>query len=637
MKYTHFKTLALTLSVSALLALTGCGDSGIPHNTQLVGTTSNVGGEPIENKAPIANAGPDQTVDKGTVVTLDASASSDEDGNIVSYQWKSPNGLLLGEGVKFELDTSSEAIGLGTYTVGLVVTDDRGAIGVDAVAITIGEVPAENIAPAAVAGMDKTVDKGAVVLLDASASSDEDGEIVLYQWKFLDGTVIGEGVKFQYDTLLLEAGTYNIILFVKDDQGGAGVDSLTLTIIPEDKPTPTPTPGVTPTPPPSNQGTKFHTAFMTNYSGASRLALYISSTKEADVSITLSSDNSTVTEHITAGVAKEININTSMMQMGTSIENKMIEISSTENIVVVGLNQRSATTDAFLALPDQILSNEYYAVTYDTSHGPQQFSAIAIENDTTVNYRTPSGTEGSVVLNKGETYQYQNSSNLTGTYISSDKNIAVHSGNVCTNIPRQYGACDHIVEQMLPVNTWEKEFITVPLATRKNGDTFRFVASVDGTEVKVNGAVVATLNAGGYHEMIIAGSSYIEANNPILAVQYSNSSSYDGVTSDPFMALVPAISQYDTSHIIQTPNGFTNYINIVVPTANIGDILLDGVAIASSKFTVVAGNPTYSTAQIQISQGSHSLISDVAFSLLGYGFASYDSYGYPSSLHLIKH
>lgn len=401
-------------------------------------------------------------------------------------------------------------------------------------------------------------------------------------------------------------------------------------------PTP-PTPILPPLPtlPPSNEGKVFHTAFMANLS-AGNLALSISSRKDTDVNITFSDDNSTITEHIAANVAQGVIIDTRMMQSGTGIENKMIEISSTENIVVVGLNQRSATTDAFLALPDQVLSNEYYIAGYQNIT-PDQFSVIAIEDNTKVSYSIPGGPEGNVTLNKGETYHHQYSGESTGGHITSDKNIAVHSGNQCTDIPDGDYACDHIVEQMLPVDTWEKEFITVPLATRLNGDTFRFVASANGTEVKMNGIVVATLDAGEYHEMIIDGSSYIAANHPIMVLQYSNSSSYDGVTSDPFMALVPATNQYDTEHIIQTPDGFTDYVNIVVPTANVGDIMMDGVAIPSSEFTAVAGNSSFSTAQIQIDPGSHDLQSSVAFGLLGYGFASFDSYGYPSSLRLTKH
>jgi hypothetical protein len=37
-------------------------------------------------------------------------------------------------------------------------------------------------------------------------------------------------------------------------------------------------------------------------------------------------------------------------------------------------------------------------------------------------------------------------------------------------------ACDHLVEQLPPVNQWGRQFVTMPLATRSGGDTFRILA-----------------------------------------------------------------------------------------------------------------------------------------------------------------
>jgi len=47
------------------------------------------------NEPPQANAGADQTVDEGTVVTLDGSSSLDIDGNIESYSWDQVSGSAV--------------------------------------------------------------------------------------------------------------------------------------------------------------------------------------------------------------------------------------------------------------------------------------------------------------------------------------------------------------------------------------------------------------------------------------------------------------------------------------------------------------------------------------------------------------
>lgn len=67
--------------LSLALVLTGCGvGSGSV-------SSGNVGVSSAQNTAPTADAGPDQTVDTGAVVSLDGSGSSDPDGDSLTFSW----------------------------------------------------------------------------------------------------------------------------------------------------------------------------------------------------------------------------------------------------------------------------------------------------------------------------------------------------------------------------------------------------------------------------------------------------------------------------------------------------------------------------------------------------------------------
>ncbi|HZC03372.1 MAG TPA: IgGFc-binding protein, partial [Gammaproteobacteria bacterium] len=103
-----------------------------------------------------------------------------------------------------------------------------------------------------------------------------------------------------------------------------------------------------------------------------------------------------------------------------------------------------------------------------------------------------------------------------GSFISSDKPVAVFGSHRCANIPPGGVACAHLVEQLPPTVTWGKSFVTMPLATRLNGDTFRLLVSFESTNVLVNGAPVAMLNRGQFDELIITGPAQISADQPVL-------------------------------------------------------------------------------------------------------------------------
>lgn len=392
-----------------------------------------------------------------------------------------------------------------------------------------------------------------------------------------------------------------------------------------------------------SKGTEFWLVFMHNYSGTPNLQLFI--TSDVDTSGTVEIPGLTWSQAftVTANTTTTVNIPTSAMLSATGIHNKGIHITAEDEVTVYGLNQIRHTTDAYLALPIDVLNVKYFVLAYaNTIVGTwdaEEFAIVAPYDTTTVEYTIPGQATQTITLDQGEAYQYLRTGadghQITGTYIESDKPVAVFGGNKCTNIPwNQYVSyCDHIVEQISPLATWGQTFYTVPLATRLNGDTFVILAGADGTELRIDGALVATLNAGDFHEQIIEGLSVIETSEPALVAQYSNSTDYDGVTSDPFMMIVPPIEQALNHYTFSTPgSGFNiNYVNVLAPDAIVGSIMLDGSAINSALFTPI-GVTGYSGAQVSVSVGSHTITGPQPFGIHSYGFADYDSYGYPGGM-----
>jgi hypothetical protein len=398
---------------------------------------------------------------------------------------------------------------------------------------------------------------------------------------------------------------------------------------------------------PDSKGTDFWLTFPRNYVDTPTLTLFITGDVTTTGTVSVPGLGFSMPFNVAENTVTTVSVPAGA-QLATSgtVETKGIHVVAADEVTVYGLNRIQWTTDAYLGLPTDILGTEYIVLGYTTGWG-SEFAVVGTVNGTTVTI-TPSasisgvgsgaGVPYTVTLNQGETYQGVNEtvgSDLSGTIVTADQPIAVFGGGVCATVPPGYAACDHLVEQMTPVAAWGKTFVTVPLATRENGDTFRFLASADGTSVSVNGTVVATLDRGQLHEKLIVGAAQVTSDKPILVAQYSNGTEFDGVTSDPFEMLIPPYEQFLSGYTLTTPaTGFTgNFINVAAPTSAVGSILLDGAAIPAGSFTAIGGSG-FSGAQVSVALGSHTLSGAAPFGAFMYGFADYDSYGYPGGMSL---
>ena len=360
----------------------------------------------------------------------------------------------------------------------------------------------------------------------------------------------------------------------------------------------------------------------------------------------------------------------------------IITAENEKQIFVYGSQDIRHTTDSFLAIPPHDLgavSYTYIAAMIHTLSGLTHDSGVldvhslvgivSVANDTlltitptqNVTFGTESVEAGEsvpVTLHRAETLLIAFVGDLTGTKVTSNRPISFFSGDQCTYIPRGVTACDQIVEQLPPVEVWGRQFATAPLKTRMSFGVYRFVAAENSTTVSISCTLnndkqgyadTFTLNEDSFADVQVNSTDFcwMEAEKSILLLQFAVGQAADSVPSDPFMALVPAVSHYTNSLTLpivnSSLNDFTHYLNIIIPAEHHqpDQIFLDGQSLQSLSLEFVAivhnGETMAYAAQVTVSATTHTLIHGNSRGLLGvvsYGFASSVSYGHIGGMQL---
>ena len=402
---------------------------------------------------------------------------------------------------------------------------------------------------------------------------------------------------------------------------------------------------------PDNKGKEFWLMFNRNNDNKEiNMELFITGDVESTGQVILP-DASYLDFLVTPGAVTTVNIpSTFIATLADGIDNKGIHVIAENEITVYGLNHKPFSTDAFLGLPVDVSGKEYLVMSNSTyspnSSTSSVFGVVATMDNTEVTIVPSSNTKNrtagvpyQITLQKGETYQLAADvffADLTGSIITSNNPISVFSGHTCGNEPLFTDGCDHMIEQIPPVTTLGKSFVTVPLATRRAGDVFRIVATEDDTNVSVNGnngyAEIFSLDKGEFKILNVPSNVYskIESNHAILVAQLSKGQRSDNVPSDPFLMLVPPIEQFQNHYKVSTPvTGFDkHFINLAVPIYQKDKIELDGSFLDPSIFTDIPGS-AHAGAQVEVDEGMHNITGELPFVAFMYGFGSFESYGYP--------
>jgi hypothetical protein len=226
--YPRQRLLAALAAATALLAACSGSDDPLPPPPPPPPSQPNA--------APTVRAGANQSVLAGSTVQLDGTASTDPDGNPLTYRW-----TLLARPTNSSAQLSGAASArpsftadlTGTYTAALVVNDGLLDSTTGLVTITAG---LGNVAPVARVGVDQTTIPGATVELDGSASSDANGDALTYRWSITarpaaSSAAIADPAAANTTFVPDGVGSYTLSLEVSDGQLNHVARPLVVTVV----------------------------------------------------------------------------------------------------------------------------------------------------------------------------------------------------------------------------------------------------------------------------------------------------------------------------------------------------------------------------------------------------------------------
>jgi len=176
------------------------------------------------NQPPVANAGSPYMAHEGSPVTLDASGSTDPDGEALQYRWDFDND---GE---WDSEWSSQPAVSHTWdddysgVVRLAVSDGL------LTSISTAQVTITNSPPQVEAGSDQTAEC-CINEISFNGSFTDPGQLDTHtiDWSFGDGASAAGSLESSHH--YKECGTFTVTLTVTDDDGGAGSDTMVVNIV----------------------------------------------------------------------------------------------------------------------------------------------------------------------------------------------------------------------------------------------------------------------------------------------------------------------------------------------------------------------------------------------------------------------
>ncbi len=280
-----------------------------------------------------------------------------------------------------------------------------------------------------------------------------------------------------------------------------------------------------------------------------------------------------------------------------------------------------------------------------------------------------SGKPYKVVLGDQEILQLSTGAvdaDLTGTLVSADKPVAVFSGHTCANLPKGKTYCDHVQEQMFPMETWGNGYLAakfMPRGKHPEDDWWRVVAGEESTTITIQGApalgTTYTLGAGQYYNFSTSEAFVIKGDKPFTlghnslgeqevsppadpAIYTEKFQTTKGCTQDtghanlgdPALAVAVPWAQYRDAYNFLVPDTYRyDFITLLFPAGvRSPDVILDGKPQSLTFKQVGATGLTY--ARLRVTDGPHKITASHKFGIEVYGYDCNVSYAFSGGNNL---
>ena len=229
-------TLSNPLAVSPTFTIDRPGSYGV----QLIVNDGTLSSDPdgvvvsTVNSPPVANAGTDRTALVGQTITLDGSASSDVDGDALTFRWSLTSVPAGSAATLSDINAVMPSFVVdrpGAYVAQLIVNDGSADSAPDVVTVNTA-----NSKPTANAGPDQTAPVGTLITLNGGGSADVDGDALTFRWSFTarpagSAAALSDPFAVNPTFTIDRPGSYAVQLIVNDGTVDSDADTVSISTV----------------------------------------------------------------------------------------------------------------------------------------------------------------------------------------------------------------------------------------------------------------------------------------------------------------------------------------------------------------------------------------------------------------------